>query len=114
MPLGVIQRDLGTGTGHPSPGTRVGGSEKGVQGSEQAQSSPLPSSPARTGCVDLTITNLLEGAVAFVPEDITEGTPSLPSTSASKVRPEQCRSVLGWAGAATHTFPLRLRSDPRP
>ncbi|XP_007523424.1 lipid droplet-regulating VLDL assembly factor AUP1 isoform X1 [Erinaceus europaeus] len=39
---------------------------------------------ARTGCVDLTITNLLEGAVAFMPEDITEGTQSLPSVSASK------------------------------
>ncbi|ELK18410.1 Ancient ubiquitous protein 1 [Pteropus alecto] len=39
---------------------------------------------ARTGCVDLTITNLLEGAVAFVPEDITEGTQSLPTVSAPK------------------------------
>ncbi|XP_049640321.1 lipid droplet-regulating VLDL assembly factor AUP1 isoform X1 [Suncus etruscus] len=39
---------------------------------------------ARTGCVDLTITNLLEGAVAFVPEDIAEGTQSLPTASASK------------------------------
>nr|KAF6428970.1 AUP1 lipid droplet regulating VLDL assembly factor [Molossus molossus] len=39
---------------------------------------------ARTGCVDLTITNLLEGAVAFIPEDITEGTQSLPTASASK------------------------------
>ncbi|XP_045405888.1 lipid droplet-regulating VLDL assembly factor AUP1 isoform X2 [Lemur catta] len=39
---------------------------------------------ARTGCVDLTITNLLEGAVAFMPEDITEGTQSLPTASASK------------------------------
>ncbi|KAK2494270.1 hypothetical protein MC885_002427 [Smutsia gigantea] len=34
---------------------------------------------ARTGCVDLTITNLLEGAVAFMPEDITEGTQALPT-----------------------------------
>ncbi|XP_059261750.1 lipid droplet-regulating VLDL assembly factor AUP1 isoform X3 [Mustela nigripes] len=39
---------------------------------------------ARTGCVDLTITNLLEGAVAFMPEDITEGTQSLPTASAPK------------------------------
>ncbi|CAD7686281.1 unnamed protein product [Nyctereutes procyonoides] len=39
---------------------------------------------ARTGCVDLTITNLLEGAVAFMPEDITEGTQSLPTVSAPK------------------------------
>nr|KAF6445985.1 AUP1 lipid droplet regulating VLDL assembly factor [Rousettus aegyptiacus] len=39
---------------------------------------------ARTGCVDLTITNLLEGAVAFIPEDITEGTQSLPTVSAPK------------------------------
>ncbi|KAL6030637.1 hypothetical protein STEG23_016691 [Scotinomys teguina] len=40
---------------------------------------------ARTGCVDLTITNLLEGAVAFMPEDVTEGTQSLPTASAPKV-----------------------------
>ncbi|KAM6179500.1 lipid droplet-regulating VLDL assembly factor AUP1 isoform 2-T2 [Erethizon dorsatum] len=39
---------------------------------------------ARTGCVDLTITNLLEGAVAFMPEDIIEGTQSLPTASAPK------------------------------
>ncbi|XP_078205162.1 lipid droplet-regulating VLDL assembly factor AUP1 isoform X3 [Callithrix jacchus] len=39
---------------------------------------------AKTGCVDLTITNLLEGAVAFMPEDITQGTQSLPTASASK------------------------------
>ncbi|XP_075857031.1 lipid droplet-regulating VLDL assembly factor AUP1 isoform X1 [Microcebus murinus] len=39
---------------------------------------------ARTGCVDLTITNLLEGAVAFMPEDTTDGTQSLPTASASK------------------------------
>ncbi|EPQ09707.1 Ancient ubiquitous protein 1 [Myotis brandtii] len=39
---------------------------------------------ARTGCVDLTITNLLEGAVAFIPEDITEGTQALPTASAPK------------------------------
>ncbi|XP_037662704.1 lipid droplet-regulating VLDL assembly factor AUP1 isoform X2 [Choloepus didactylus] len=39
---------------------------------------------ASTGCVDLTITNLLEGAVAFMPEDITEGTQSLPTASAPK------------------------------
>ncbi|XP_006872488.1 PREDICTED: LOW QUALITY PROTEIN: ancient ubiquitous protein 1 [Chrysochloris asiatica] len=39
---------------------------------------------ARTGCVDLTITNLLEGAVAFMPEDITEGTQSLPTASVPK------------------------------
>uniref|UniRef100_G3WWL7 Lipid droplet-regulating VLDL assembly factor AUP1 n=1 Tax=Sarcophilus harrisii TaxID=9305 RepID=G3WWL7_SARHA len=45
---------------------------------------------ARTGCVDTTITNLLEGAVAFVPEDIAEGSQALPpsgpypTTSVSK------------------------------
>lgn len=39
---------------------------------------------ARTGCVDLTITNLLEGAVAFMPEDITEGTQPLPTASTPK------------------------------
>ncbi|XP_053445992.1 lipid droplet-regulating VLDL assembly factor AUP1 isoform X2 [Nycticebus coucang] len=39
---------------------------------------------ARTGCVDLTITNLLEGAVAFMPEDITEGTQSLPTATTPK------------------------------
>ncbi|XP_061287824.1 lipid droplet-regulating VLDL assembly factor AUP1 isoform X1 [Bos javanicus] len=39
---------------------------------------------ARTGCVDLTITNLLEGAVAFMPEDITEGTQSLATASTPK------------------------------
>ncbi|XP_034809322.1 lipid droplet-regulating VLDL assembly factor AUP1 isoform X3 [Pan paniscus] len=44
---------------------------------------------AKTGCVDLTITNLLEGAVAFMPEDITKGTQSLPTASASKVRPRK-------------------------
>ncbi|KAM8932162.1 lipid droplet-regulating VLDL assembly factor AUP1 isoform 2-T2 [Lycaon pictus] len=46
---------------------------------------------ARTGCVDLTITNLLEGAVAFMPEDITEGTQSLPTASAPKTL-AQCLS----------------------
>ncbi|XP_033031122.1 ancient ubiquitous protein 1 isoform X2 [Trachypithecus francoisi] len=44
---------------------------------------------AKTGCVDLTITNLLEGAVAFMPEDITKGTQSLPTASAPKVRPRK-------------------------
>ncbi|XP_036618780.1 lipid droplet-regulating VLDL assembly factor AUP1 isoform X2 [Trichosurus vulpecula] len=45
---------------------------------------------AQTGCVDTTITNLLEGAVAFVPEDIAEGSQTLPpsgpfpTTSVSK------------------------------
>nr|BAE42515.1 unnamed protein product [Mus musculus] len=39
---------------------------------------------ARTGCVDLTITNLLEGAVAFMPEDVTEGSQSPPAPSAPK------------------------------
>ncbi|XP_051059135.1 lipid droplet-regulating VLDL assembly factor AUP1 isoform X2 [Phodopus roborovskii] len=39
---------------------------------------------ARTGCVDLTITNLLEGAVAFMPEDVPEGAQSLPTASAPK------------------------------
>ncbi|XP_036986720.2 lipid droplet-regulating VLDL assembly factor AUP1 isoform X1 [Artibeus jamaicensis] len=39
---------------------------------------------AKTGCIDLTITNLLEGAVAFIPEDITEGTQFLPTASAPK------------------------------
>ncbi|XP_046288172.1 lipid droplet-regulating VLDL assembly factor AUP1 isoform X2 [Marmota monax] len=47
---------------------------------------------ARTGCVDLTITNLLEGAVAFMPEDITEGTQSLPTASTPKVRPRKWSS----------------------
>ncbi|XP_028010134.1 lipid droplet-regulating VLDL assembly factor AUP1 isoform X2 [Eptesicus fuscus] len=46
---------------------------------------------ARTGCVDLTITNLLEGAVAFIPEDITEGTQALPTASAPKTL-AQCLS----------------------
>ncbi|XP_036038553.1 ancient ubiquitous protein 1 isoform X2 [Onychomys torridus] len=41
---------------------------------------------ARTGCIDLTITNLLEGAVAFMPEDVTEGAQSLSTASAPKVR----------------------------
>lgn len=49
----------------------------------------VPLSPARTGCVDLTITNLLEGAVAFMPEDVTEGSQSLPAASAPKVRPQR-------------------------
>lgn len=48
-----------------------------------------PFSAARTGCVDLTITNLLEGAVAFMPEDITEGTQSLATASTPKVRPRK-------------------------
>ncbi|XP_007184096.1 lipid droplet-regulating VLDL assembly factor AUP1 isoform X1 [Balaenoptera acutorostrata] len=39
---------------------------------------------ARTGCVDLTITNLLEGAVTFMPEDITERTQALPTASTPK------------------------------
>ncbi|XP_068960777.1 LOW QUALITY PROTEIN: lipid droplet-regulating VLDL assembly factor AUP1-like [Petaurus breviceps papuanus] len=45
---------------------------------------------ARTGCVDTTITNLLEGAVAFVPEDVAEGSQTLlpsgpfPTTPVSK------------------------------
>uniref|UniRef100_A0A8C9CZU8 AUP1 lipid droplet regulating VLDL assembly factor n=1 Tax=Panthera leo TaxID=9689 RepID=A0A8C9CZU8_PANLE len=60
----------------------------------------LPLSPARTGCVDLTITNLLEGAVAFMPEDITEGTQSLSTASAPKVRPRKWLGTgLGWVGA---------------
>lgn len=42
--------------------------------------------PARTGCVDLTITNLLEGAVAFMPEDTAEGPQSLATAAAPKVR----------------------------
>ncbi|XP_014648193.1 PREDICTED: ancient ubiquitous protein 1 isoform X2 [Ceratotherium simum simum] len=46
---------------------------------------------ARTGCVDLTITNLLEGAVAFMPEDIAEETQSLPTASAPKTL-AQCLS----------------------
>ncbi|XP_019479124.1 PREDICTED: ancient ubiquitous protein 1 isoform X2 [Hipposideros armiger] len=46
---------------------------------------------ARTGCVDLTITNLLEGAVAFMPEDITEGTQSHPTASAPETL-AQCLS----------------------
>ncbi|XP_040849588.1 lipid droplet-regulating VLDL assembly factor AUP1 isoform X2 [Ochotona curzoniae] len=39
---------------------------------------------ARTGCVDLTITNLLEGAVAFMPEDTAEGPQSLATAAAPK------------------------------
>lgn len=39
---------------------------------------------ARTGCVDLTITNLLEGAVAFMPEDLTEGTQPLSTAPTPK------------------------------
>jgi hypothetical protein len=59
------------------------------EGKEGMEYSSLPFFPARTGCVDLTITNLLEGAVAFMPEDITEGTQSLPAASAPKVRPRK-------------------------
>lgn len=75
----------------------------------------LPFSPARTGCVDLTITNLLEGAVAFVPEDIAEGTQSLPTASASKVRAEQQRSVPGprEPGQPLRPPPWRPHPDPR-
>ncbi|KAM6220639.1 lipid droplet-regulating VLDL assembly factor AUP1 [Rhynchocyon petersi] len=45
---------------------------------------------ARTGSVDLTITNLLEGAVAFLPEDVTEGTlsrPKFPSSGPANPQP---------------------------
>lgn len=66
--------------------------------------SSLPFSPARTGCVDLTITNLLEGAVAFIPEDITEGTQALPTASAPKVRPRKWsdpRPGVGWGSLHT-------------
>nr|XP_030733533.1 ancient ubiquitous protein 1 isoform X3 [Globicephala melas] len=45
----------------------------------------------RTGCVDLTITNLLEGAVTFMPEDITERTQALPTASTPKTL-AQCLS----------------------
>ncbi|XP_029087534.1 ancient ubiquitous protein 1 isoform X2 [Monodon monoceros] len=55
VPLGVIQRDLGMRKGRLT-----------------------------TGCVDLTITNLLEGAVTFMPEDITERTQALPTASTPK------------------------------
>ncbi|XP_027971952.1 ancient ubiquitous protein 1 isoform X1 [Eumetopias jubatus] len=69
----------------PSPGVRLAALAQRVK-------EVLPHVPlgviqrdlARTGCVDLTITNLLEGAVAFMPEDITEGTQSLPTASAPK------------------------------
>nr|XP_012417209.1 PREDICTED: ancient ubiquitous protein 1 isoform X2 [Odobenus rosmarus divergens] len=69
----------------PSPGVRLAALAQRVK-------EVLPHVPlgviqrdlARTGCVDLTITNLLEGAVAFMPEDITEGTQSLPTASTPK------------------------------
>lgn len=76
--------------------------------------SSLPFSPARTGCVDLTITNLLEGAVAFIPEDITEGTQALPTASAPKVRPRKWsdpRPGVGWGSLHT-PFPWCLFFDP--
>ncbi|XP_045142685.1 lipid droplet-regulating VLDL assembly factor AUP1 isoform X2 [Echinops telfairi] len=49
---------------------------------------------ARTGCVDLTITNLLEGAVAFMPEDIPEGTQALPTASAPKESLQERKQAL--------------------
>ncbi|XP_012662863.1 ancient ubiquitous protein 1 isoform X1 [Otolemur garnettii] len=88
VPLGVIQRDLGMEKGGPTQGDRHR-EERWVVKEEgkQGRDSPLlvlPFSLARTGCVDLTITNLLEGAVAFMPEDITEGTQSLPTATTPK------------------------------
>lgn len=66
---------------------RVGDIGKWVSTEEEDRSGhSAPLFPARTGCVDLTITNLLEGAVAFMPEDVTEGSQSLPAASAPKVR----------------------------
>lgn len=68
--------------------------------------SSLPFSPARTGCVDLTITNLLEGAVAFIPEDITEGTQALPTASAPKVRPRKWSDPRPGVGGAVYILPF--------
>lgn len=62
--------------------------------------------PARTGCVDLTITNLLEGAVAFMPEDVTEGSQSLSAASAPKVRHRSSRGQDLRAGWAVSVPPL--------
>ncbi|XP_064124844.1 lipid droplet-regulating VLDL assembly factor AUP1 isoform X3 [Loxodonta africana] len=64
-------------------GTRLTPADKAEHMKRQRHPRLRPSS-ARTGCVDLTITNLLEGAVAFMPEDITEGTQSLPPASSPK------------------------------
>lgn len=83
VPLNVIQGDLGMGRVPSQSGRhRKVGLDRG--GGRSGHSAPL--FPARTGCVDLTITNLLEGAVAFMPEDVTEGSQSLPAASAPKVR----------------------------
>lgn len=85
VPLNVIQRDLGMGKGSITEWqTQENGSQQ-RRGTGSGHSAPL--FPARTGCVDLTITNLLEGAVAFMPEDVTEGSQSPPAPSAPKVRP---------------------------
>ncbi|XP_039708642.1 lipid droplet-regulating VLDL assembly factor AUP1 isoform X1 [Pteropus medius] len=87
VPLVVIQRDLGMEKGSLAQEDKQREEKWVVRGKVSRETdllSSLPFSPARTGCVDLTITNLLEGAVAFVPEDITEGTQSLPTVSAPK------------------------------
>lgn len=106
MPLVVIQRDLGTErvASHKKTHTE----EKWMVGKRVRRAtdplSSLPFSPARTGCVDLTITNLLEGAVAFMPEDITEGTQSHPTASAPKVRPRKWSNPkLGVRWGTLHT-----------
>uniref|UniRef100_A0A667HAD2 AUP1 lipid droplet regulating VLDL assembly factor n=1 Tax=Lynx canadensis TaxID=61383 RepID=A0A667HAD2_LYNCA len=64
-------------------GTRLTPADKAEHMKRQRHPRLRPQS-ARTGCVDLTITNLLEGAVAFMPEDITEGTQSLSTASTPK------------------------------
>lgn len=84
MPLNVIQRDLGMGRVVPQNDRHR--KKWGVTERVCRKWTSAPLFPARTGCVDLTITNLLEGAVAFMPEDVTEGTQSPPTASAPKVR----------------------------
>lgn len=73
----LVAKELG------QTGTRLTPADKAEHMKRQRHPRLRPQS-ARTGCVDLTITNLLEGAVAFMPEDITEGTQSLPTASAPK------------------------------
>lgn len=84
VPLNVIQRDLGMGKGSFTEWWTQENGSRQRRGTGNGHSAPF--FPARTGCVDLTITNLLEGSVAFMPEDVTEGSQSLPTASAPKVR----------------------------
>lgn len=100
VPLNIIQRDLGMvqGSSQSDRYRKSGLWQRGCTGN--GHSAPL--FPARTGCVDLTITNLLEGAVAFMPEDVTEGTQPLPTASAPKVRPRDNQGQdLGQVGAVS-------------